>query len=118
MPLVSLKLVKLDGTMTPRTLGLVDSGCDTTMLPGDWAQVLGIDFATDCEARQGNTAGGTTLHYIYPAGIDVIFAGQKLHLSAAFNPGLPVILLGREDFFACFRVAFDQRTKTFTVQSY
>jgi hypothetical protein len=104
--------------MMPETLGLVDSGCDSTMLPAELAKVLGIDLTADCTEQVSNTAGGRTTNYAYQPGIDAIVMGQKIHLQASFNPGLPVILLGREDFFALYRVAFDQKTNTFTVDPY
>jgi hypothetical protein len=118
MPAIPIKLVKLDGRMTPETLGLVDSGCDTTMFPATWAKVLGIDLQKDCSAQASNTAGGTTTNYSYVPGIDAIVMGKKVHLSAAFNPGLPVILLGREDFFALYKITFDQAANSFTVEPY
>lgn len=104
--------------MTPETLALVDSGADTTVLPGSWAKVLGIDIVQDCTGNPGNTAGGTTTNYQYAPGVDALLAGRKIHLQASFNPGLPVILLGREDFFAHYRIAFDQRANTMTIEAY
>jgi hypothetical protein len=118
MPAIPLKLIQTNGNMTPETLGLVDSGCDTTMLPAGWAKILGIDLAKDCSERQSNTAGGTTINYMYEPGIDAIVMGRKIHLQASFNPGLPVILLGREDFFALYKVTFDQRASSFSVEAY
>jgi hypothetical protein len=110
--------VKLDGNMTPETLGLADSGCDSTMLPGPWAATLGIDLQNDCTSRGSNTAGGKTTNFVYAPGVDVLFWGRKLHLNAAFNPGLPIILLGREDFFSHYKVTFDQQANLFTVEPY
>jgi hypothetical protein len=118
VPAIPLKLVRSNGNMTPETLGLVDSGCDSTMLPAELAKVLGIDLQTDCIEQTSNTAGGQTINYSYPPGIDAIVTGRKVHLEASFNPGLPVILLGREDFFALYRVSFDQRTSSFTIEPY
>jgi Aspartyl protease len=118
MPAIPLKLIHISGNMTPETLGLVDSGCDTTMLPAGWAKILGLDLAKDCVKQQSNTAGGTTTNYAYRPGIDAIVMGRKIHLQASFNPGLPVILLGREDFFSLYRVTFDQRVSSFTVEAY
>lgn len=51
-------------------------------------------------------------------GIDIIFRRSKIRLKVTFNPGLPVILLGREDFFAHYRVAFDQRENVMTLEPY
>lgn len=118
-PVVPIKFVKLDGTMTPATLGVVDSGCDSSTFPAEWARALGIDLhGADCVTQQGSTAGGVIKQHFYKPGLDILFLGRKIHLAAAFNPGLPVILLGRQDFFACFKITFDQRANAFTVESY
>lgn len=42
--------------------------------------------------------------------------GTTVGLKGIFNPALPVILLGREDFFTRFRVQFDQAKKTFCLE--
>jgi hypothetical protein len=117
-PAVSLKLVRPDGTMTPPTYGLVDSGCDVSTFPTSWAPVLGIDLAKDCDEGVGNTAGGQTKAYHYNPGITALLMGTQVPLVANFNEGLPIILLGREDFFSHFKVSFDQRRKQFTLEVY
>ncbi|MGC9221008.1 MAG: hypothetical protein ACP5H2_06605 [Solirubrobacteraceae bacterium] len=66
----------------------------------------------------GNTAGGQTTNLTYEPGVQAIFMGKRIELYAAFNEGLPVILLGRADFFATFRVLFDERAKTMTISEY
>lgn len=104
--------------MLPKAFGLVDSGCDRSTFPLDWAGPLGIDLKADCIPNQGNTAGGLAEQYIYQPGIDSIVSGKKVHLDAIFSKGLPVILLGREDFFNVFKVSFDQQRKTFSIKSY
>lgn len=117
MPGVPLKLVKLDGEMRPQIFGLADSGCDYSNFPIDWAKDLGVDL-TDCIETQGNTAGGAAAKYLYPPGIDAIVFGRKIHLAAFFSPGLPLALLGREDFFNYFRAEFDQRSLSFQLEAY
>jgi len=44
--------------------------------------------------------------------------GKRIELFATFNRGLPVILLGRADFFDRFRVLFDERAKIMTISEY
>jgi hypothetical protein len=99
--------------------GLLDSGADNSMFPLAWATHLGIDPAS-CREEECSTAAGMTKQYIWPDGLDaeILALGKTVHLSACFSEGLPVVLLGREDFFAEFRVGFDQRSQTFTLQSY
>lgn len=109
--------------MTPRTPALVDSGCDVTSFPAGWASILGIEF-DKCEKFSGLTAAGQDdedddkAPRLWAPGVDAVVMGRRVHLEAVFRPGLPVILLGREDFFQAFRVSFDQRKKTFRLEPY
>lgn len=109
-PGVSLGLVDVDGNiLAARPLGIVDSGCDFTTFPVEWGERLGIDTDSDCLRQEGETAGGTTAQHLYVAGIDVLFLGKRLLLSATFAPLCPHVLLGREDFFRYFKsISFDQ----------
>jgi hypothetical protein len=103
--------------MRPQIYGLADSGCDFSTFPIPWAEDLGIDLAS-CHKTEGNTAGGTVTKYLYQPGVDAITFGKKIHLAAFFSPGLPIALLGREDFFRYFRASFDQRAETFDLHAY
>jgi hypothetical protein len=107
--------------MTPRARALVDSGCDVTSFPDAWAAELGIDLE-ECPAFAGVTAAGkdgpSAQPRRCPGGVDAIVLGQKIHLEAVFRPGLPIILVGREDFFSYFKVAFDQKAKIMRLESY
>jgi hypothetical protein len=116
-PGIPMKLVDLNGTMKPQIYGLVDSGADISSFPLDWAKQLAIDPA-DLIEMDGDTAGGKTKNYYYPPGVDAIVMGKKIHLEAVFNAGLSVVLLGREDFFQLYKIAFHQRAKTFTLTPY
>jgi hypothetical protein len=109
--------------MTPRTRALVDSGCDVTSFPADWAEELGIELS-DCPTFAGLTAAGKDSDdenlqpRECPDGVDALVLGQKIHLHAVFRPGLPIILLGREDFFRYFKVTFDQEAMIMRLESY
>lgn len=117
-PGIPMKLLRLDGRMTPQLYGLVDSGADCSLFPGAWAPLLGIDLREDCSRAHGRDAGGTSLRYFYEPGIDAIIMERKIHLRAVFADRTPVVLLGREDFFQHFKVSFDQRGLTFTAEAY
>jgi hypothetical protein len=117
MPGVPIKLLKLDGSIRPQTYGLADSGCDFSNFPFAWAEDLGVDLE-DCHETEGNTAGGTAKKFLYPPGIDAIIFGKKIHVAAFFSPGLPIALLGREDFFHYFHAHFDQRAQSFHLRAY
>lgn len=109
--------------MTPRARALVDSGCDVTSFPSAWAEELGIEL-DKCPSFAGVTAAGkddakaADRPRRWPPGVDALVLGHKVHLQAVFRPGLPIVLLGREDFFSYFKVSFDQRAKTMRLESY
>jgi hypothetical protein len=103
-------MVGTDGKILPtKALGIVDSGCDSTTFPIEWAERLGIDPAGDCVPQDCSTAGGPIQQFAYAPGVHVLFLGKKLLLSATFAPECPHVLLGREDFFMYFKsVNFEQ----------
>lgn len=103
-------MVATNGNILPtKPLGIVDSGCDSTTFPIEWAERLGINPTADCVPLDCSTAGGPATQYAYPPGVHVLFLGKKLHLTATFAPECPHVLLGREDFFMYFKsVSFHQ----------
>jgi hypothetical protein len=95
--------------LSTKPLGIVDSGCDLTTFPIEWAESFGIDPDEDCVPQDCSTAGGPITQYTYPPGVHVLFLGKKLLLNATFAPECPHVLLGREDFFMYFKsVSFHQ----------
>jgi hypothetical protein len=119
MPGIPMKIIDRHGNILPgQHLGLVDSGADCSTFPEQWAKALGIDLQAECNYSQGQSAGGLGDQYKFDPGVDAIVVGRKIHLEAVFRPGLPIILLGREDFFQAFKVSFDQPKKTFRVEDY
>jgi hypothetical protein len=117
-PAIPLKLLRVDKSILPSTVALLDSGADCSTFPSAWATKMGIDLEKDCEKITGNTAGGETTNFVYASGAEALICGEKRRLHAIFNNGLNVILLGREDFFSYYKILFDQRAKTFTLQPY
>lgn len=118
LPSVEIEFVKPGGGVySIGTLGLVDSGCDRSALPSAWAKHLGIDL-DECDESPARTAGGLTTNFVHAPGIDVVILGQQITLQASFNSTLPWVLLGREDFFRHFRVAFHHRDQQLTLQLY
>lgn len=97
---------------------IVDSGADKSFLPVAIASHLGIDLA-QCVREDCNTAGGVTTTYVWQAGLEAEIQAMrmKVHLKTTFSE-TPFVLLGREDFFSAFRVAFDQRNEAFTLEPY
>lgn len=101
--------------------GLVDSGASDTLIPHDLMAYLGIVEA-NCTVEPCETANGLTDQYIWPAGLEVEIQqlARKVAVKAAFSKGLPaqLVLLGRRDFFAQFRVEVDERAQTFSLDPY
>jgi hypothetical protein len=107
---VSLGLIGINGDiLSTRPLAIVDSGCDSTTFPLEWAAWLGINHLTDCLEVPCGTAGGSTTQYLYQPGIQALCMGRKFRLAAQFAPHCPHVLLGRIDFFRYFEtVSFSQ----------
>ncbi len=115
---MQFRLIGENGKLSPTHYGLIDSGADNSSFPAAWAEPLGIDLGCDCTAESCNTAGGAAKNHVLPAGIEAVMLGRYIRLAAAFNELLPFALLGREDFFGSFKVAFDQRGERFTLEAY
>jgi hypothetical protein len=110
--------------MSARVRALVDSGCSSTTFPAEWAAELGIDW-DECTPVQGITASGaddpsddSRWPRVWPPGVDAVFAGKRIHLSAMFRLDLIPILLGRDDFFAHYKILFDHRNHKFSLEAY
>jgi len=96
------------------TMAVVDSGADGSALPMDLASALGIDLDADCRSETGVSSDGDAEHRIYEPGIEVEVYGHRLKIDATFS-NTPLILLGQDDFFMRFHVAFDRPAKEFTL---
>ena len=109
-PAVPFDLIGPDGKLlSTRPRGIVDSGCDFTTFPQEWAERLGIDVRSECITQHGTTAGGSATQHFYVPGVRALFLGKEFAFSAIFAPQCPHVLLGREDFFRYFKsVNFDQ----------
>lgn len=119
VPALAIRVQGLDGAWQPETLALIDSGADLTTFPASWAKSLGIALdASCCEEKQAVTAGGPAVVWAYPQGLRVSIEGIDHWLKAEFCIGLDLPLLGRRDFFDSYRIMFDERAKSFTLEPY
>lgn len=87
---------------------LADSGADDSALPLWLARRLNVPFDIR-RPRIGSGAGGA--YAAYEAQTDVTLEtelGFVTLVRPSINPHLPFALLGRRDFFAAYRVCFDQ----------
>jgi hypothetical protein len=94
------------------------------MFPAEMAAELGIDWNA-CTPSRGTTASGEddpadedSWPRYWAPGVDAHFWGKTIHLTAYFRQHLDPILLGRVDFFANFKVLFDQRNERLSLEPY
>lgn len=108
--------ITLTGPKEPplSTMAVVDSGADGSALPMGLASVLGIDLDADCAAETGVSSDGDAEHRIYRPGLNIEVYGHHFRIDATFS-NTPLILLGQDDFFMQFHVAFDRPDKEFTL---
>jgi hypothetical protein len=119
VPALDIRLRGSNGRLQPETPAIIDSGADISTFPGEWAKSLGIKLDLSfCEEKTARTAGGPTPVWSYPQGIHVVIEGVEHFLKADFCEKLEVPLLGRQDFFMKYRVCFDERERTFTLEAY
>jgi Aspartyl protease len=115
---LAIRLRSLDGELQPSTPAIVDSGADTSTFPASMAKSLGITLDESCcERGRAATANGETVIWSYPQGIKALIEDRgEHHLKADFCDGLTIPLLGRKDFFNAYRVTFDERAETLTLE--
>ena len=99
------------------TMAVIDSGADSSALPFSHADALGIDLEKDCHVETGMSSGGESEQRIYTPGLVGEVFGHRFRMTAVFTD-TPLILLGQEDFFMRFHVAFDRRAETVTLRAY
>jgi hypothetical protein len=118
-PAILLSFVTLAGETLPPTPAIIDSGADRSVFPSEWARRIGINLDEDCQTITTETAGGPSENFVYEPGVFVIVEEAKYRVQGAtFSKTLPVVLLGRKDFFTRYKVTFDERAKTFTLEPY
>ena len=117
MPWVWRPVVTLDifgpNNKTHKTLGLVDSGADVTLLNLEYAKLLGVDLkATEVRTTQGIT-GKAQKTYHTTLDIQVKHL-DRITIPVGFLEDLPIAcLLGQESFFTQYRIKFSRDIKRF-----
>lgn len=99
---------------TPPFRALVDSGANVSAFEIGVARQLGIDLASCRTTTVGGVGGSLTAH-VCP--VEMELEGRRFPVEARFVP-MPIALLGRNDVFARFLVAFDQRAQALLVEPY
>jgi hypothetical protein len=113
--LVPFKVVGPNGAVIVDS-GLVDSGADSSAFPV-WMMKRFAILKRECKKEKFETSGGEGVQWIYPRNLEATIFERHMALTAIFTE-TPIALLGREDFFSAFRVGFDERTLTLTIDPY
>lgn len=97
------------------TLGLVDSGADRSLFHIEHALALGL-VLNPAMAQQVESVGGTSQAWYFDIQLSV--GSELFSARVGFSAGCPreFGLLGREDFFRAFDVAFQQTQLRFLLQ--
>jgi len=101
------------------TRALVDSGADVSLMPLEWAFDLGLASNLRRERVIETASGfGRLAQYDDAVQVEIRGSARIIRVGASFAEGLPFMLLGRADFFRAFRVLFDERAQTLTLDEY
>ena len=85
---------------------LVDSGADKCLIPGEYVEAAGVLFSGLPPLAHGAGAGGTFEKALASGRITYLGRVVCEEFEVAPPTQLPIILLGREEFFTKFRVNF------------
>jgi hypothetical protein len=119
MPLLTIH-VTIDGQDVPFP-GLVDSGSDRSAVPEILAATLGLQWDPN-DPKQGLSSGGA---YGYFRAANSIFVRTEVGIFRMDRPNVNakldkfgILILGRTDFFASFRIVFDHKGLTMSFERY
>lgn len=104
--------IRLEGPRDSlRTLGLIDSGADTTIFHSSLIPVLGLNQATAVSSGMIRGVGGLTRSWSF--WLDLHVVELRFRSLVSFSPGVSKSygLLGRRDFFQAFQVGFDEAAR-------
>jgi len=82
-----------------------------------WASILGIDL-DDCSKVKVSTGSGVTYHSEWDGSLVITAAGRNVLVPRPRFAPVPFVILGRSDFFAAFRVEFDERARVTRLTAY
>lgn len=113
-PIVGVVLSTIKDSI--ETIGIIDSGCDYTLINAEYAEELGITPATCETAVVGGIADKGTPSFIAKIKLRIEGFEDIFEVNARFVPGMVVnVLLGEVDFFENFKVLFEKRQRKFSL---
>lgn len=116
-PMLEVELLDKSGSkISGDSLGLIDSGADTTMLNMQYAPVLGIELTKAKEKSVRGIGPGVVPTKVSTARFRFTKLQEEIELPVWFvdSPNVD-ILLGREVFFETYRIRFEIDHDTFEI---
>lgn len=94
---------------------VIDSGADYTLLPGKYAEILGIDLKKDCQKEETLGVGGVETVYQYK-NLPLKIGNWQAKIPVGFlgRDDIPA-LLGRLDCLELLRLTFVKRQSVFEI---
>lgn len=109
-PMMEIELAAVDANGAllgqTKTVLLVDSGADRTVLDSGLAGILGIDLSAVAPRQMGVAGGGVVQSWLSPNPILMLLCGKWVRVPVEFCHGQQPGLLGREGAFDALRLAF------------
>jgi hypothetical protein len=98
-------------------LGLIDTGADTSILPFDYASLLGYTISSLESSQAQQVLGLAEVHLETESSLAWISGAPQITFTTLpiFIPGALNALWGRRDFLQAFPVAFFEARKEFVV---
>lgn len=107
-PVISIRISKNHGQISPLFDALIDSGSDRNLFPLRFATALSIQFKKIRPKQIGGI--GKVIIDAYTEKINIWLGTKKYQTEADFSPQQQIPLLGRDGFFNLFRsVKFDEK---------
>lgn len=97
------------------TIGMIDSGCDMTMMDAEYAELLRIDRNTCEKILVGGVVGSQVEAFIGTVTLAIEqFEEYPFELDVCFVPNMPFgALFGHSDFFEKFEIRFHKKERRF-----
>lgn len=107
-PVISIRISKGYGEISPLFDALIDSGSDRNLFPLKFAESLGIQLKKTKHKHIGGI--GKVIIDAYTEKINIWLGTKKYQADADFSPQQQVPLLGRDGFFNLFKsIKFDEK---------
>lgn len=113
-PMISIRISKDRGQISPLFDALVDSGSDRNLFPMYFASKIGLNLSKH-KPRKVYGIGGHVISFT--ARINLWIGSSRYETEADFSSGQQMPLLGRNGFFNLFKsIKFDEKEKFFYIE--